>query len=101
MAGLFYAVDLSRDEQLARSPRHVEKFLVELCEEHGGVNTRDVDRQGSATAVAFEALENRYTPEAVSGTVGYVLANRYTDTIPSNLGQPHFTDACGCRAWKI
>jgi len=100
MAGLFYVVDLSRDEQLARSPRHVERFLVELCEEHGGVNTRDIDRQGSATAVAIIALENRYTPERVSGMVGYTVASRYTDTIP-NLGEPRFTEDCGCRAWNI
>ena len=101
MAGLFYVVDLSRDEQLARSPRHVERFLVELCEEHGGVNTRDIDRQGSATAVAIKALENRYTPEAVSGMVGYKFASRYTGAIPSNLGQARFIAACGCRAWNI
>jgi hypothetical protein len=33
MAGLFYSVDLTRDERMARNPRLVEKFLVELCQE--------------------------------------------------------------------
>ena len=28
MAGLFYTVDLSRDERMARNPRLVDKFLV-------------------------------------------------------------------------
>jgi hypothetical protein len=34
MAGSFYSVDLTRDERMARNPRLVEKFLVELCQEH-------------------------------------------------------------------
>ena len=34
MGGLFYSVDLARDERMAGNPRLVEKFLVELCQEH-------------------------------------------------------------------
>jgi hypothetical protein len=101
MPDLFYTVDVSRNEQLARNPNYVDKFLVELCEEHGGVNTRDSDREGSATAIAIKALEDRYTPETVSEIVGYTFASRYTGSIPTNLGQARFTAPCGCRAWKI
>ena len=100
MAGLFYAVDLSPNKQLARDLGHDEKFLVELCEQHGGANTNDIDHQGSATEVAMKALVNRYTPERVSGFLGFMLASRYIGTIP-NLGEPRFIDACGCRAWNI
>ena len=58
---LFYTADLSRNEEFSRDPDHVENYLVELCEEHGGVNCREIDRQGSATATAIKAMENRYT----------------------------------------
>jgi hypothetical protein len=101
MAGSLYAVDLSRDEKRARGPRHVERFLVELCDEHGGINTREIGRQGSAIAVALRALEDHYTPEQVNEMVGYMLASRYSEPVPGVLGEARFKESCGCRAWKI
>ena len=101
MAGLFYTVDLSRDERMARNPRLVDKFLVELCREHCPDNWHETDRESLAIATALKALEHRYSPEVVGGVVGHKEATRYKDIIPTNLGEEHFSLSCGCRAWKI
>ena len=101
MAGLFYSVDLTRDERMARNPRLVEKFLVELCQEHCPGNWREVDREALAMATALKALEYRYSAEVVGGTIGHKEASRYKGILPTNLGPASFDLGCGCRAWKI
>jgi hypothetical protein len=67
MAGLFYTVDLSRDERMARNPRLVDKFLVELCREHCPDNWHEADREALAIATALKALEHRYSLARSSG----------------------------------
>jgi hypothetical protein len=101
MAGLFYSVDLTRDERMARNPRLVEKFLVELCQEHCPDNWQEVDREALAMATALKALEHRYSAEVVGGTIGHKEASRYKGILPTNLGPASFELGCGCRAWKI
>ena len=101
MAGLFYTVDLTRDERMARNPRLIEKFLVELCQEHCPDNWQEVDRKALAMATALKALEHRYSPAALGGTIGHKEASRYKGIIPINLGPASFDLSCGCRAWKI
>jgi hypothetical protein len=64
MAGLFYSVDFTRDERMARNPRLVEKFLVELCPEHCPKSWDEVDREALAMATALKALEHRYSAES-------------------------------------
>ena len=58
LAGLFYSVDLARDERLAGNPRLVEKFFVELCQEHCPNNWQEVDRESLAMATALKALDS-------------------------------------------
>ena len=70
MAGLFYSVDLTRDERMARNPRLVEKFLVELCQEHCPENWQEVDREALAMATALKALEHRYSAVVWAGLLG-------------------------------
>jgi hypothetical protein len=101
MGGLFYTVDLSREERMARNPRLVEKFLVELCQEHCPNDWQEADREALAIATALKALEHRYSPELVGGTVGYKKANRYKGIPPTSLGSASYDLRCGCRAWKI
>jgi hypothetical protein len=101
MAGLFYSVDLTRDERMARNPRLVEKFLVELCQDHCPDNWQEVDRKALAMATALKALKHRYSAEVVGGTIGHEEASRYKGILPTNLGPASFDLGCGCRAWKI
>ena len=101
MAGLFYSVDLTRDERMARNPRLVEKFLVELCQDHCPNNWQEADRESLAMATALKALKHRYSAEVVGGTIGYKEASRYKGILPTNLGPASFDLGCGCRAWKI
>src|ERR1700758_1728229 len=101
MAALFYSVDLTRDERMARSPRLVEKFLVELCEEHCPDIWQEVDREALAMATALKALEHRYSAEVVGGAIGHKEATLYTGMLPTNLGPASYDLGCGCRAWKI
>lgn len=100
MAGLFYSVDLTRDERMARNPRLVEKFLVELCREHCPDDWQEVDREALAVATALKAFEHRYSAE-VGGTIGHKEASRYKGILPTNLGPASYDLGCGCRAWKI
>jgi len=101
MAGLFYAVDLTRDERMARNPRLVEKFLVELCQEHCPDTWQEADRKSLAMATALKALQHRYSAEVVGGTIGHKEARRFDGILPTNLGPASFDLGCGCRAWKI
>ena len=101
MAGFFYSVDLTRDERMARNPRLVEKFLVELCQEHCPEIWQEVDREALATATALKALEHRYSAEVLGGTIGHKEASRYKGILPTNLGPASYDLGCGCRAWKI
>jgi hypothetical protein len=101
MAGLFYSVDLTRDEQMARNPRLVEKFLVELCQQHCPDDWQEVDRESLAMATALKALQHRYSAEVVGGTIGHKEATRYKGMLPTNLGPASYDLRCGCRAWKI
>ena len=101
MAGLYYAVDLTRDERMARNPRLVEKFFVELCQEHCPDNWQEADRETLAMATALKALEHRYSAEVVGGTIGHREARRFNGILPTNLGPASFDLGCGCRAWKI
>ena len=70
MAGLFYCVDLTRDERMARNPRLVDRFLVELCQEHCPDNWQEVDREALAMATALKALHHRYSAEVVAERLG-------------------------------
>ena len=101
MGGSFYTVDLSRDERTARNPRLVEKFLVELCQEHCPDIWQEADRESLAMATALKALQHRYSPEVVGGTMRHKEASRYKGIVPTNLGPASFDLGCGCRAWKI
>jgi hypothetical protein len=101
MAGLFYSVDLTRDERMARNPRLVEKFLVELCQEHCPDKWQEVEREALAVATALKAFEHRYLAQVVGGTIGHKEASRYKGILPTNLGPASFDLGCGCRAWKI
>ena len=101
MAGLFYAVDLTRDERMARNPSLVEKFLVELCQEHCPDTWQEADRESLAMATALNALEHRYSAEVVGGTIGHKEARRFKGLLPTNLGPASLDLGCGCRAWKI
>jgi hypothetical protein len=61
MADYFYAVDISRNEELARTPSYVDKFLVELvCEDHRNEDNYQSDREHSASEIALEATKQRY-----------------------------------------
>ena len=86
MAGLFYSVDLTRDERTARNPRLVEKFLVELCQEHCPDNWQEVDREALAMATALKALKHRYSAEVVGGNIGHKEASRYKGILPGPSG---------------
>jgi hypothetical protein len=56
MADYFYAVDISRDEKLARTPSYVDRFLVELvCEDHRTEDNYESDREHSASEIALDA----------------------------------------------
>ena len=101
MADYFYAVDLSRNEELARTPSYVDKFLVELvCEDHRNENRHESDRENKACEIAVDATKERY---GLLGTenVGYKKANRYGASIPGNVGEPRFRAPCGCRVWYL
>jgi hypothetical protein len=87
MADYFYAVGLSRNEELARTPSYVDKFLVELvCEDHRTENSYESDRENSAFEIAVDATKRRY---GLVGTenIGYKRVNRYGGRIPANLGE--------------
>jgi hypothetical protein len=101
MAGLFYTVDLTRDERMARNPRLVERFLVELCREHCPDNWREIDGEALAMATALKGLQHRYSAEVIGGTIGHKEAKRFEGILPTNLGAASFDPGCGCRAWKI
>src|ERR1700751_2448435 len=101
MAGLFYSVDLTRDERMAHNPRLVEKFLVELCQEHCPDNWREVDRKALEMATALKPLKHRDSAEGVGGTIGHREASRYRGMLPTPLGPASYDLGCGCRAWKI
>jgi hypothetical protein len=61
MADYFYAVDLSRNEELVRTPSYVDKFLVELvCEGHRTEYSYESDRENSASEIAVDATKRRY-----------------------------------------
>ena len=77
MADYFYAVDLSRNEELARTPSYVDKFLVELvCEDHRTENSYESDRENLASEIALDATKRRY---GLVGTenIGYKRVNQY------------------------
>jgi hypothetical protein len=101
MPGSFFTVDLSHDEGVARDPRLVERFLVELCQEHCPDDWNDVDRESLATATALKALEHRYSSLVIGGPIGHKKATRYKGIRPTNLGEGHYSLSCGCQAWKI
>ena len=101
MADYFYAVDLSRNEELARTPSYVDKFLVELvCEDHRTEDNYESDREHSASEIALDATKQRY---GLAGTenIGYKRANRYGGRIPANLGGARYKAPCGCRVWYL
>lgn len=101
MFDYFYTVDLSGDEELARTANYVDKFLVELvCEDHRNENRDESARGKAAAEIAAGATKNRY---GLVGTenVGYNRASRYDGKIPSNIGEARFTAPCGCRAWYL
>jgi hypothetical protein len=86
MADYFYAVDLSRNEELAKTPGYVDKFLVELvCEDHRTENSYEADRENSASEIALDATKRRYGLETEN--TGYKRVNRYGGRIPANLGE--------------
>jgi hypothetical protein len=99
MADYFYAVDLSRNEELARTPSYVDKFLVELvCEDHRTENSYESDCENSASEIALDATKRGY---GLVGTenIGYKRVNRYGGRIPANLGEARFKARCGRRVW--
>ena len=100
MADYFYTVDVSRDEESARSPGNVDKFFVQLiCDGHLNVHLSEADRESSACEVAIHAAKRRY---GLAGTknIGYSKASRYEGKIP-NLGHARFSATCGCLVWYL
>ena len=101
MAAYFYAVELSRDEEVARTPSYVDKFLVELvCRHHHNEDRCDSDRGEAASEIAVSAAKERYGLEGTEN-IGYKKATRYTGSIPANLGEPRVQAPCGCRVWYL
>jgi hypothetical protein len=94
MPNQFFEVHLSRNEEMARDSKYVDKFLVELvCKEH---TERPSYYQESACEVAMQTLQ----PE-IAAIIGYKAAGRLLPaSVPSNRNEG--TKApCGCRSWQF
>lgn len=101
MGDYFYTVDLTRNEELARTASYVDKFLVDLiCEDHRDQTRDESDRENAASEIAASATRERY---GLAGTdnLGYNRATRYRGKIPANIGEPRFKAPCGCRVWYL
>ena len=98
MAAYFYAVELSRDEEVARTPSYVDKFLVELvCRHHHNEDRCDSDRGEAASEIAVSAAKERYGLAGFEN-IGDKKATRYTGSIPA---EPRLQASCGCRVWYL